>query len=127
MKGDIAELRVASHLIHHGWTVSLPVGARSRYDLVAERNGKFLRIQVKFVTPKKGGIDINCRSSNNWSVLHYSEKEIDTIAAFDGKTEQIYFIPVTKINYSSFKIRYDEPKNGQSRGIHLANEFLTIE
>jgi len=43
-KGEIAELAVAARLLEEGYKVLFPVGENSRYDLVAEKEGKFIRI-----------------------------------------------------------------------------------
>lgn len=126
-KGYIAETYVAARLIEDGWRVLNPIGENNRYDLVAERDGRFIRIQVKYVTPKNGALDVNCRSSNNWSVLHYSAKEIDVIAAYNGKTKDIYYIPVSKINRSSFKLRIEPTKNKQKLKINFTEEFISLK
>ena len=68
-KGSIAELAVAAELVKEGWHILVPYGENTRYDLVAEKDGRFVRIQVKYVTPKDGKLYVNCCSSNNWSVL----------------------------------------------------------
>ncbi|MFA6159503.1 MAG: group I intron-associated PD-(D/E)XK endonuclease, partial [Parcubacteria group bacterium] len=104
-----------------------PIGENNRYDLVAEREGKFIRIQVKYVTPKDGALAVNCRSSNNWSVLHYSPEEIDVIAVFNSKDKAIYFVPVSKINHSLFKLRIEPAKNNQKTKIHLAKDFVSLQ
>lgn len=122
-KGSIAEMAIAARLLQDGWKVLLPIGENNRYDLVAERGGKFVRIQVKYVTPKNGVLDVNCRSSNNWSVLHYSPEEIDAIGVYGSNDGATYFIPVNKINRSSFKLRITETKNKQVRGIHGAKNY----
>ena len=126
-KGNIAELAIAAHLVEGGWRISIPFGENNRYDLIAERQGRFMRIQVKYVTPKNGVLEVNCRSSNNWSVLHYSPEEIDTIAVYDSLSRKMYFVPVAKINYSSFKLRLDKTRNNQKVNVHLAEDFLTLE
>lgn len=126
-KGDIAELGVAKKLIKNGCRVLFPYGENHRYDLVAEKDGKFIRIQVKYTTPKKGVLEINCRSSNNWSVLHYNKDEIDLIAAYNPKDEKIYFIPVSKINYSLIKLRIEPSKNNQKSKIHFAEDFIELK
>jgi Holliday junction resolvase-like predicted endonuclease len=125
-KGYIAELYVTARLIEDGWRVLSPVGENHRYDLVAEKEGVFIRIQVKYVTPKNGVLAVNCRSSNNWSVLHYSSKEIDIIAVFNSENKSIYYIPVSKINRSLFKLRINPAKNKQKAKIHLAEEFVNL-
>jgi len=81
---------------------------------------------VKYVTPKKGVLDVNCRSSNNWSILHFTPKDIDILAAYDSINKSIYFVPSSKINHSLFKLRIDEPRNNQKAKIHFAEDFLSI-
>lgn len=127
VKGTIAELAVAQRLIEDGWRVSQPIGENHRYDLVAEHDGKFVRIQVKYVTPKNGALNVNCRSSNNWSVLHYSADEIDIIAAYDAASRRIYFVPVSQINHSLITLRLEETKNNQKAKINLAENFTNCK
>ncbi len=126
IKGDIAELAVAKKLIEIGWKVLFPYGENHRYDLVAQKGDTFLRIQVKYSTPKNGVLEINCRSSNNWSVLHYSSKEIDVLAGYNPDNQDIYFIPVSKINYSSIKLRISRTKNNQILKVNLAENFKEL-
>ena len=59
-KGSVAELFVAARLMNEGWRVLVPYGENTRYDLVGERDGKFVRIQVKYVHPKRGALYVNC-------------------------------------------------------------------
>ena len=126
-KGYIAEMIVASRLMEDGWHILFPVGENIRYDLVAEKEGKFLRVQVKYATPKGGVLNVNCRSSNNWSVLHYSEKEIDLIAVYNANDREIYYIPVSEINHSLFKLRLEKTKNNQKKKINLAENFHILK
>ena len=122
-KGKIAEMMISAKLMGLGWKVLFPLGENSRYDLVAEKGGKFIRIQVKYVTPTKGLLDINCKSSNNWSILRYTPKEIDFIAAYDSVSHKIYFIPVSRLNASSMKLRIKPTKNNQQKRIKYAKDF----
>ena len=122
-KGSIAELAVAGRLMKGGWHVLLPYGENIRYDLAAERDGQFLRIQVKYVTPKNGALKVNCRSSNNWLVLHYSIHDIDWIAVYNPKTEQIYFVPVSQIRRGAMTLRLSPARNGQKINVRYASMF----
>jgi hypothetical protein len=123
IKGDIAELAVAKRLMLEGWQILFPYGEDHRYDLVVEKDGKFIKIQVKYITPKNGAIDINCQSSNNWSVLVYNPSEIDVIAAYNSTDEEIYFLPASKMHHRSFKLRLEDAKNNQKSKINLAKNF----
>ena len=125
-KGSIAELAVATRLVKEGWRVLLPYGENTRYDLVAERQGRFVRIQVKYATPKAGVLPVNCCSSNNWSVLPYTPEEIDVIAAYNSQDERIYFVPVTQLPKGHMKLRLDPPKNNQRAKVRYATQFSEL-
>ena len=122
-KGKIAELMVSAKLLEMEWKILTPLGENNRYDLVAEKDGNFIRIQVKYVTPTSGVLDVNCKSSNNWSVLRYTPDEIDVLAVFDSINRNIYFVPVTKLNSSTIKLRIEPTKNRQKKKIRFAQDF----
>ena len=125
-KGSVAELVVAARLMRDGWHVLIPYGENTRYDLVAERDGRFVRIQVKYVTPKNGTLEVNCQSSNNWSVLPYSSKEIDVIAVYNPTDQQVHYVPSAQIRKSKMKLRLTDTKNGQRAYVRFAREFPDI-
>ncbi|MFH1046749.1 MAG: group I intron-associated PD-(D/E)XK endonuclease [Patescibacteria group bacterium] len=124
--GDVAELQVASHLTKEGWQVLFPYGEYCRYDIVAEKHGRFIKVQVKYVTPKNGTLTINCKSSNNWSVKPYTKEEIDCIVAYDSLSEEIYFIDVKDIKKSELRLRLGPTRNNQKVGVRLADDYKNI-
>jgi len=126
-KGDIAELAVAMKLFKEGWNVLFPFGENNRYDLVGEKDGKFIKVQVKYVSPLNGALIVSCKSSNNWSVDRYTSKEIDFIAAYDSSSGSIYFIPSSKFNSSAIVLRINAAKNKQKTSINKAEEFLSFK
>ena len=126
MHKPVAELAVATRLMKEGWNVLVPYGENTRYDLVAERDGRFVRIQVKYVTPKEGVLKVNCRSSNNWSVLPYTAKEIDSSAIYDAIAETVYFVPVGGMRKSAMVLRLDPTKNHQKANVRFAREFCEL-
>lgn len=125
-KGDIAELAVATHCLKNGYQILFPYGEDTRYDFVIEREGLFKRVQVKYVTPKDGTLDVSCRSSNNWSTRAYTADEIDIIAVYDSKSGIIYFIDVKIIGKRSLKLRLSASKNNQSKSVRIAEDYLTV-
>ena len=126
-KGSIAEMMVASRLMKEGWNVLFPFGENSRYDLGAEKNGKFVKVQVKYVTPIKGVLAVGCKSSNNWSVDKYTPREVDFIAVYDADTSKIYFVPSSRFNRSSIKLRMMPAKNKQEANIKYAKDFVNFK
>lgn len=47
LKSDIAEYSVITELLKRGFNVLKPIGDRLPYDLVNEKAGRFIKIQVK--------------------------------------------------------------------------------
>ena len=125
-KGSVAELVVASRLMKDGWRILLPYGENARYDLVAEKQGRFIRIQVKYVTAKDGKLYVNCCSSNNWSILPYTSEEIDAIAVYDPSNESVYYVPINKIRKHAMILRLNPTKNNQKVGVRFASDFLEL-
>jgi hypothetical protein len=54
-QGDVGEAVAASWLIRSGYGVWLPFGNSPDFDLVAQRDGTFLRVQVKTSTVVRNG------------------------------------------------------------------------
>lgn len=123
-KGDIAEAFVTYLLKRKGFNVLIPWGEDNKYDLVTEKNGVFKRVQVKYVTPKNGVLEVPMRSSNNYNIIHYSSKDIDIIAAYSSQQSKVYLIPLNKIkNRRVCKLRLIPTKNRQKKYIIMASKY----
>lgn len=123
-KGDIAEAFVTYLLKQNGFNVLLPWGEDNRYDLVTEKNGVFKRIQVRYVTPKDGAIEVRVRSCNNYNIIRYSPKDIDIIAVYSSGLNKVYFIPLNSIkNKSICKLRILPTKNKQKKFVVMASKY----
>jgi len=123
-KGAIAETKVLAYLIERGFNVSIPWGEDVRYDLVSEKEGVFKRIQVKYVTPQKGRLALFLRSANNWNTIKYTLENVDIIAVYDPKNDNIYFIPIKIFpKNNTLNLRIANPKNNQEKNIIWASKF----
>lgn len=122
----MGQLLVAAKLIEEGWHIAFPYGENLKYDLIAEKEGVFKRIQVKAVTPKNGALRINCRSSNNWSVVAYKPEDFEVLAAVDLKSRKVYFIPSDRIGKNLINLRLIPAKNSQRKGINYADDFTSF-
>lgn len=125
-KGDVAELVTAAHCLKNGYQVLFPYGEDTRYDFVIEREGVFKRVQVKYVTPKNGTLDVSCRSSNNWSTRAYTTDEIDILAVYDSISEAVYFIDAKIMGKRSLMLRLLASKNNQTKGVRDAEDYRII-
>jgi len=126
LKGDIGELAAAQALLKKGWHISFPYGENLKYDLIAEKDGKFKRIQVKAASPRNGVLHINCRSSNNWSVTSYEAHDFEILAAVNLETNDVYFVPSNKLRKNLIDLRLTPTKNLQKKGVNIAMDYLDL-
>ena len=126
-KGNLTELQCLTAFYEEGCHVSLPYGENSRYDMIVDVNDILIRVQVKTSSSRVEGESIvfSCRSShvNSSGVknVKYTNQEIDYFATFwDG---QCYLIPVSECSTEK-TLRFVPPKNGQTKGITFASEYI---
>lgn len=53
-QGNLGEARVLVHLVENGYTVFVPFGEASVFDLVAYKDGNLYKVSVKSSSSKKG-------------------------------------------------------------------------
>lgn len=127
-KGSISELRVAAKLLELGFTVLQPIGENSRYDLVAEKDNQFHRIQVKTGRLRNGCILFSTKSQNHTSagvvaINQYTKNEIDFFAVYEPNSNRIYMVPVEEVTIGECTLRVDKPLNAQQSNIRWASTF----
>ena len=124
-KGNLTELECITAFYKLGYQCSIPYGENSRYDFIADINGKLIRVQCK--TSRKieeGVIEFACRSSrsNTQSNIQrrYTTDEIDYFCTYWDN--QCYLVPVNECSTTK-KLRFISPKNGQKVGITYAKDY----
>lgn len=99
--GCLAEYKIAIELLKRGYQVSKPLTDSSVYDLIAEIDGKLIKIQVKSTSqkPKKNlnGIPINMTRHRR-----YSTKDVDYYALWVDYYDGFFF--VKNINQVAIKL-----------------------
>lgn len=127
-KGNLTELQCITAFYQLGYQVSIPYGENSRYDFIADVNGKLIRVQVKTSSIKretKGAISFattSTRINSTKNITHrYTKDEIDYFATFwDNKC---YLIPVEETAGREKTLRFIPPANGQIKGITFAKDY----
>ena len=125
-KGNLTELQCLTAFMEQGCGVSIPYGDNSKYDFIADVNGKLLKIQVKTSSLKDdSAIKFSCRTThvNCTGVKNekYSADEIDFFATYWDN--QCYLIPVAECSAEK-TLRFIPPKSGQLKGINFAKDYL---
>lgn len=118
------ELRFASEFIRRGWNVFLPYGEDTPVDLLIQKDNQYQRIQIKATRPKTGVLFCRLKSSNNWQVKKYTDKEIDAFGIYDGENKQGYLLPISKVSgMTEVRIRFEKAKNNQEKKVRYAKEY----
>lgn len=131
-KGDLAVAKAIAHLLEHGIRVCLPLSEHLPFDLIAVMPDMVTlkRVQVKYRTLENGYVPFSFRSNYYNSKRIYTVKvdlkQLDAYATFCPETDTVYYLRVDEIptNAAALRLRVTPPKNGQKKGIWLAQEHL---
>lgn len=128
IKGDVNELRCMLAFEERGYCVSIPFDGSSKYDFIADVEGKLLRIQCKSSHYYKDDASIafscSCSTTNTQKTVRhsYSKQQIDYfMTTFDSYT---FLVPVEETANSEKVLRLKEPKNNQIETINIASDYL---
>ena len=128
-KGDLGVLKAQLDLYEKGYLILTPQTEHSPFDLVGYKDGKFLRIQVKYRTAKNDKIEVPFRTcwadKNGTHTQDYDKNEIDVMCVYCPDTDKCYYVNPQECN-KTFNLRLSTPKNNQKNGIHLAEDYMKI-
>lgn len=126
-KGELAEGVILALLLRKGFIVSLPFGGAHRYDIIVEDrngNGKLLKVQCKTGRLRKGAVTFNSCSTNGFTGKSDDyHGDADVFAVYCPGNEEVYWVPVAVVGRRKGKLRIDDTKNSQSKGIVWAKDF----
>jgi len=122
--GQVTELKCQAYLIENGYNVLLPIGNYLPYDLVIEKDNKFLRIQCKHATELDTGFKVytkkEIRKDGKVSKITYKENDCDYfMTEFKDK---FYIFP----NFGTTETKFwtVPPQKGNITLCKLAKDFL---
>lgn len=126
--GDVNELKCILAFEERGYYTSIPFSGSCRYDVVADINGKLIKVQCKSSHFYKG--DETCiefdatRSTTNTQKTtryQYTKEEIDYFYThFNGYD---FLIPVEETSTAKI-LRLLPPKNNQIEQVNIASDYL---
>ena len=126
--GDVNELKCILAFEERGYYTSTPFSSSCRYDVIADINGKLIRIQCKashYYDEEETTIEFKTtRSTTNTqktSRYQYTKEEIDYFYThFNGND---FLIPVEECSTAKL-LRLKLPKNNQLEQINIATDYL---
>ena len=125
--GEITEQQVALEFLKLGYLVSKPLVQSSRYDFIVEINHNLYKIQVKTGTVKEDAYiefatSTSHTNSSGTKNLTYSADDVDFFATmYNG---ECYLIPHSVCGTRAQRLRLIPTKNGQTKGITFAKDYL---
>ena len=128
MKGQLSEARALYEFQKRNIPVCIPWGDNERYDMIAEFNGKFNRIQVKTSNEVvNGAVNCYCRSSTN----HTTNKNLTTYIGdvdYFVFVNQIYdliaIVPIEEVgDKKQIRLRIQPTANGQTTNVRFFSDF----
>lgn len=134
-RAEIAKLKVELRAAEKGWICSRTIEG-ARYDLVLDNGLRLFRVQVKYAGSKasnsNGSVQVslrrwagNGRDQRRGKTRTYSAEEIDSVAVYIPQIDKIcWFESEHFAERHGFNVRYATPKNGQSKGVILAQNFV---
>jgi len=92
--GDISEHAFILRALELGFNVLKPTNSGLPYDLVLEKNNRFIKIQVKTAWKKKNGWSVNTTRVQTKKTVPYSVDDFNFAVAYIPQTKDFYIFPV---------------------------------
>ena len=106
-KGYIGQLIVEKKFLNEGWILYRPILENGKIDLIAEKDNKYIRIQIKTTQNVISGKNNHlsryvplCKVSHNmgkYKIHRYTKDEIDYFIGVDVDTEDLYILPINVV------------------------------
>lgn len=121
--GAVAEREVAYALSRAGYDVYVPFfRPHSRVDLVAHRDGRVLRVQVKAARVQRGIVRFHTCSNTRNEPRAY-QGEIDVFGVYAPQVDRCYLVPIDEAPDRGCHMRLAPPRNNQVKGIRWAADY----
>lgn len=128
-KGEIANLKVLLRAAEKGVLLSRPV-VDSRYDFILDDGRRLERVQVKYASGKaqnsQGSVKVNLKSWEGRKLRRrYCPNEVDALLVYIPQIDKVLrFEADFFCERESFIVRIEPAKNGQTKGILNATDFV---
>lgn len=129
LKGNVAELAIATEAARLGLSVCKPLTEHERYDLILGIGDLLLRVQCKWASRKGDVICLRLKTSSHsptrgYVTSTYREGEIDAIAVYCGDADQCYLVPIERVaGLQMLHLRLDAARNNQRAALNWASEY----
>ena len=129
-KGDLGVLKAQIDLFEQGFTILLPQSEHRPFDLVAYKDGRFERVQVKYRAMDGAG-KVDVKFSTCWADKHgthtspVDKSEVDLYCVYCPDTDECYYLRPERFG-STASLRVEMPKNGQRKNVNFASDYRRV-
>jgi PD-(D/E)XK endonuclease len=129
-KGDIGVAHAIADLADQGFVVLMALCEHAPFDLVGYRDGKFVRVQVKYrALSASGTIEVQFRSmwsdSKGTHVRPLDKEHVDVVCIYCPDTRACYYVDPKRFG-RSVSLRVTPSRNRQQRNVLLAEAFRSM-
>ena len=125
--GDLTEFEIATALMRTRKRILRPLSAGLRYDLAIDNgDGTVVRVQCKTGILRDGFITFRVCNADARRPLGVPYRgQIEAFGVYCPQNGHAYLIPIEAVgtNTSTARLRVDATRNGQHRGVRLAESF----
>ena len=127
--GDRATLAIMSVLREAGYSISVPLGENTRYDLIADDGERLLRVQCKSGRLRDGAVRFPTCSTyvhhrNPLIARRDYTGEIDSFAVHCPETACVYLVPIEDVLARTWgSLRVEPARNGQRKHVRHETRF----
>ena len=128
-KGDLGVVEAMADLARKGWSIFVPLTEHEAFDVAAYRDGRFLRVQVKYRAAVSGVIKFPL--SSVWAdrkgnhVVPMNRSSIDVISIYCPNTQHCYYVDPKECGVW-ICLRIEPTRNSQAKGVTWAKDFIEI-
>jgi len=128
-KGNIGEMAIAKDLMLQGYSIFYELGDNSKIDLIALKEEKLIKIQVKAYTSKKGEcVEVKGYKYGPNYKFKYKAKDIDVFAIYVLDLDKFFYLKSDFLNkQNTITIRFKKTKNGQHTKCNFYTNYQNFE
>jgi hypothetical protein len=125
-KGDLGVAKVFADLVEQGLAILFPATEHAPFDLVAYDGDRFIRIQVKYRSARRGVVRVYFRSV--WNDRHgthvrpMDKASVDVVALYCPEVDQCFYVDPSGVG-GGVTLRLDPAANRQEVGVRYADQF----
>ena len=123
--GNRSEGIVLGAYINAGFTVSVPFGSGTSYDLVVDAGSGLFNVQIKTAWVSHGCVNYKSERRQPGVGLTrrpYRNGEVDYFVAYCPSTESIYAVPAENHGVAG-RLRLEPVRNGQAKLVNWAADY----